>query len=147
MKRLKIEQEIDKTISCKENKRVLFFNCNSRIFCKIHLDNKANNQILNNFPRCDYIIVSKDLEDIALFIELKGSNTVHALEQIEQSINTFGNAINKKYAAIVCSKIHPKFNTHKQQFIKRNKTQLFIKENQMQLKYNSNKQSIEKYKY
>ncbi|MBP3194303.1 MAG: hypothetical protein J6M05_01355 [Cardiobacteriaceae bacterium] len=144
MKRLKIEQEVDKIISCKENKRVLFFNCNSRVFCKIHLDDKTNNQILNNIPRCDYIIVSKDLEDIALFIELKGSNTNHALEQIEQSINTFGKCINKKYAAIVCSKIYPKFNSRTQQFIKKNNTQLFIKEKQLELEYDSNNQSISK---
>lgn len=145
MNRLNIEQKIDRIISCNKDKRSLYFHCNGKIFCKINLDDKQNSRIINNNSlRCDYIIVSEELKDIALWIELKGSNIAHALEQIEQSIKNFGKNITNKYVAVVCSKSYPKFNTEKQKFSKKHKLDgLFIKSIQLNLEYNATTQTIE----
>lgn len=150
----KIRQITDKIISCEENNKKLKFYCKGRIFCLIHLDNVSTNSILNNNQvRCDYIIVSEELNnkkeeikniDIALWIELKGNNTKHALEQIEQSIKEFGNIVTNKYIAIVCSKVYPQFDTYKRRFQKRYKKVKFFqpKTRELELEYNPSNQDI-----
>lgn len=142
MNRLNIIQRTNKSISCNENNKTLLFTCNGRMFCKIHLDSIQNSSISDSDLSCDYIIVSEELKDIALWVELKGNDTKHALKQIEQSMQDFGKDITKKYAAIVCSKFHPQFDRYKREFIKRNKVPLFPKATKLQLRYNPSNQTI-----
>lgn len=145
MNSLSLIQITDKIISCEENKRKLIFNCSGRQFCKIHLDNKSNNQ----GKRCDYVIApskdeKEDFNEIALWIELKGKDIEYALKQITVSIDLLGKNVLKKYGAIVCSK-YPKTDTRFQIKIRKlGLKELFIKETPLNLKYNPNDNTISK---
>lgn len=145
MNNLSLIQITDKIISCEENKRKLIFNCSSRQFCKIHVDNASNNKE----KRCDYIIVPSkdkkaDFNEIALWIELKGKDIEYALKQITVSIDLLGKNISKKYGAIVCSE-YPKTDTRFQIAIRKlGLKKLFIKEALLNLKYNPNDNTISK---
>lgn len=65
-----------------------------------------------NELRCDYLIIKQEIEDIEIFVELKGNNIEHAYKQIIASYNNYAtqNDNIKHYAVIVASCI-PKAHT------------------------------------
>ncbi len=70
------------TISLEENKkRYIAYNVAGKSVAQYHIDK-------NNEPpkKCDYAIYV-DEDDRIIFIELKGSDVLHAIKQIRQSIN------------------------------------------------------------
>ena len=102
--------ELEKNpIVCKENKKRVEFSVNDQEFYKIHLDD--NDLLPNEQTSCDYIVVYKNLKDVAIWIELKGRHISDACEQIKCSIKNYGEKIKNKYAVIVYnSKASPKTN-------------------------------------
>ena len=90
--------------------------------------------------KCDYLfeVISKDTKtnietvSIVFYVELKGSDINHAIEQLESTIQhclTEHKKVNKKECYIVASKVPssgPKSQVLKKKFLKKNKIQLFI---------------------
>lgn len=135
----------NKIITCGEKKKKLCFHCNNFEFYKIHID---NDNLLTNNKRCDYAILCKKMDNIAVLIELKGSDIKYATQQIEMTKNQYCSNFKQVYGAIVYGGT-PKAKTSIQYICNKYKnkaifTKLFIKENILELSYNSEKNSIEK---
>ena len=84
--------------------------------------------------KCDYLfeIIAQNIVTIVFYVELKGSDINHAIEQLEATIQyclTEHKGVNKKECYIVASKF-PSAGTSsqvlKKKFLKKNKIQLFI---------------------
>ena len=85
-----------------ENKRCfVLVNPSLKIFRKIKVDGCA----IKDGVRCDYLIIGSD--PIEYFIELKGCDIDHALEQLETSIRKIGSKDSKirRNSYIVCSRV------------------------------------------
>lgn len=98
-----IKQRTDKTLTCGELNKKLIFECNGILFTLIKVDDKANILLNNQDIRCDYIIISNNTNEIALFIELKGSDIPHAFRQIQTMKDRFSKEYLKVYGAIIYS--------------------------------------------
>lgn len=127
-------------ISLKENNKSLVFNCGDDKFYIIKIDDFQGRDFLPfNTTRCDYILCHEN-KNLAIFIELKGTDLDKAFEQIINTNNLFGNNLNKKYAAIVYKGI-PGANNKIQNFkIKNAKifSDFFIKTDSIKLKFDNN---------
>lgn len=78
------------TVKDKGNKQTYIGkNDSSKNFCKIRIDDC----LIKDGTKCDFLLISKDIKK-AFFIELKGSDLLHALKQIESTINYFKNKLN-----------------------------------------------------
>lgn len=131
----------EKIIVCEENLKKVRLTTNNKKFYKIHLDN--DDLVPNKQMRCDYIIVCEDLRNIAIWIELKGSDIARACNQIKASIEKYGTNVKNKYAVIVfSSKTSPKTNTHFQRFQKKFRKNLFYKSDLVEIKYDRNLDKI-----
>jgi hypothetical protein len=82
--------------------------------------------------KCDFLFeLSKETIEKVFYVELKGSDVTHGIEQLESTINTCKAIHSQLYKEcyIVASKV-PSSGTSsqvlKKQFIKKNKIQLFI---------------------
>ncbi|EAI8859771.1 hypothetical protein KU70_05760 [Campylobacter fetus] len=98
-----IKQRTDKIITCSELNKELVFECNGILFTLIKVDDKTNILLNNQDIRCDYIITSNNTNEIALFIELKGSDISHAFRQIQTMKDRFSKEYLKVYGAIIYS--------------------------------------------
>ena len=60
--------------------------------------------------RCDLLFIS---ENVAFFVELKGTDINHAFEQIKASIRTLSKAVDKKAISsfIICTRVPPATST------------------------------------
>lgn len=75
-------------VVCKENNSsYILLNLNNDKVLKIHIDGKPIDD--KDELRCDYAIVYHLQQYEVIFIELKGHNFYHALEQIMNRINIF----------------------------------------------------------
>lgn len=138
----------NKIIVCEEKKKILRFCCNDFKFYKIYVDCPENGSLLETDKRCDYAILCKKMDNIAILIELKGNDIKYAAQQIEMIRNQYCSNFKQVYGVIVYGGT-PKAKTDIQNIRKKytNKaifTKLFIKENILELSYNSEKNSIEK---
>jgi len=121
----------NKIIRVAENKRIFrIINDSSFQINKV----KVDDCYIKNVLRCDYLfeIIEKMDVSIVFYVELKGSDINHAIEQLEATIQyclNEHNRVNKKECYIVASKF-PSAGTSSQvlrkKFFKKNKIQLFI---------------------
>ncbi len=91
-------------INAIENKRKYSLqNPSKKQIYKIHIDNC----VITKGIRCDYLIIS-DIDKISFFVELKGQDIQHAIDQLIQSIITLTDKISgyKINARIVLSKVN-----------------------------------------
>lgn len=121
----------DSNITLSEYNRSITFENKDRVdVIKVHIDGEVCTT--NTTIRCDYLITDKD-EHHEIFIELKGKNIPHAIDQIRQSISDYGEYEEGRSAYIICSKCHPSIRTSiqakKTKLLKDFNTKLNIKEN------------------
>ena len=75
------ETNKSKEIVCEENKRKMtFLNPDRLEITKVHVDGC---EITDNSTRCDYLVVGNSIEN---YVELKGQDIKHAIEQLEATI-------------------------------------------------------------
>lgn len=119
-------------VSVSENKRKFTIKNNSKFIIN---EVKVDGCYINSGLKCDFLfeLGKKSIEKV-FYVELKGSDITHGIQQIEATIK-FCNKIHKqikKECYIVASKV-PSSGTSsqvlKKQFIKKNKIQLFIDTN------------------
>ncbi len=77
-------------------------NAPEKYICKIDVDGC----LITDGMRCDYLIINCD-DNVAYFVELKGKNLSHAIEQITQSLTLLSDKITgcKINARIVLTKV------------------------------------------
>ena len=92
-------------ISVKEKKKVYSArNKNKKTVCLIQVDDC----LIKEGNKCDYLLLNCDSK-ISYFIELKGKDMLHAVEQIDRSIHLLRNKISEYAvnARIVLTKVYP----------------------------------------
>ncbi len=122
-----VRKVIDKLLVLEENKRkCLFLNPNRRPLTEVLVDGC---QIVEG-AKCDYLVIDHCGNEY--FVELKGKDLPHAIEQLEKAIVQLSDKKNmgKKYAIIVASR-HPANDTSIQRakvaFRKKYKVELISK--------------------
>ena len=84
--------------------------------------------------RCDKLLLSADeLEE--RFVELKGTDVKHAIEQLESTINRLGEHHGNRHSYVICTNVAPALTTQIQKKQKHFKqayhSELIIKEQQL----------------
>lgn len=98
-----------------ENKRrICFINRHQRRYIKVKVDGCAITQGV----RCDNLLLSED-EQEERYVELKGAAIVHAIEQLEATIQTLGEYDRNRHSYVICSKVMPKYRTDMQKWAKK----------------------------
>lgn len=126
----------DSKIKFEENKRVIVFeNPRHCVFMRVQVDGCAIKEGL----RCDNLLISED-ESSEYFVELKGTDIAHALQQLSVSIERLGQNSSDRHCYIVSTNQAPAFNTMvqraKQKFLKEYKSELLLKEKRLSVKLN-----------
>ena len=97
--------------------------------------------------KCDNLLKEgkRDEEGPEYYVELKGEDVGHALEQIKQTIHTIHNDHSPMMAFIICTNVSPSLSTKIQQFKsqlkKKYNATLVIKERQLELEEQNIKQT------
>lgn len=110
-----------------KGKKIIFINSNRLSYKKIQVDGG----ILTDGIRCDNLLLSQD-EKSEYYIELKGKDVQHAIEQIDYTICRIGEFNDNRHAFIISTKVSPAIDTIIQRgmkhFRKKHNSSLFIKE-------------------
>jgi hypothetical protein len=94
-------------IKFEENKSVVKFNNPKRLTYKmVAVDGCA----LTEGVKCDNLLCSAD-EQEERFVELKGQNIKHAIEQLATTIVKLGEFNSRRYAYVSCTKVAPLIRT------------------------------------
>lgn len=113
-----IEETDNALIKFEEKKKVLIFKNNKRqTLIKVQVYGCEITKGL----RCDNLLVNKHTGD-EFFVELKGVDVGHALEQLDQTMKQLSDQKckgKKVNAYIVCTNISPKISFKRQAFIKK----------------------------
>ncbi|MDR2652297.1 MAG: hypothetical protein LBC68_08295 [Prevotellaceae bacterium] len=124
----------DGTIVCKENVSKYIYKYKSgEKFMRVQIDGGLISD--QNTPKCDYLLLNYTRKNEtphyhSIFIELKGSDVIHACEQISKTIEQVGNKLTGSilHARIVASKISDtkiQINKKKEEFMKKYQCFLF----------------------
>ncbi len=105
--------------------KITFINNLTRYIHKIKIDDC----VIKEGPRCDYLLI--DNADTYYWVELKGADVKHAIEQLKASMIKFGNKTNQSYSFIISTKVNPSLSTtiqvKKRYFIEHFKSILNVK--------------------
>lgn len=133
-----VEETTDSQIKFQEKgKTIVFLNSRRRCFLKVKVDGC---QILDG-SKCDNLLIDRESGN-EYFVELKGTDVAHALEQLERSIDLLSDKdnISKDVSTfIVSTNVAPKISSKIQVFNKRCKKKygksfsLVIKEKRLEI--------------
>lgn len=130
-----ITETQESQIKFEENRRkIIFLNPSKLQYLKVKVDGCA---IRDNSIRCDYLLVSND-EREERYVELKGTDVMHAIDQIEATIKRIGESTDNRHSYVICTGVAPHCTTRIQikQILFRNKykSKLLIKEKEFREK-------------
>ena len=123
-------------IRFEENKRVIYFhNPQGAVYHRVQVDGCA----ITNGARCDNLLASSDAHS-EYFVELKGIDVKHAIEQLEASIVAIGQYEDTRHAYVVSTNVAPALSTavqlKKKEFKKKFKAELVVKEKRIDVQLN-----------
>lgn len=123
-------------IRFEENRRVIYFHNPQRaLYNRVQVDGCA----ITNGARCDNLLTSSD-EHSEYFVELKGIDVGHALEQLVASILAIGEYEDDRHAYVVSTNVVPALSTavqlKKKEFKKKFKAELVVKEKRIDVQLN-----------
>lgn len=126
----------DANIVFEQNRRrVCFYNPNRQICKCVQVDGCA----ITVGIRCDNMLTSHD-ERCEYFVELKGTDVKHAIEQLRVSIQTLGEFTDNRSAYVVSTNVAPALTTTiqraKRDFRTKLQAELIIKEKQADIRLN-----------
>ncbi len=83
-------------------------NTQNKRICQIQIDGCTTHNIPADKPKCDYAFILCE-HNTALFVELKGTDLIHAARQLYNSIVAFEQQTNKMCvnAYIICIRVDP----------------------------------------
>lgn len=124
----------DSQIKFEENKRkIIFLNPSNHRYKKVKVDGCA----IKTGQKCDDLLISQD-EHEEHFVELKGVDIMHAIDQLEQTILKIGEFDDNRHSYIICTNVAPAYTTTIQKkqhyFRQKYKSELLIKEKQWTVK-------------
>ena len=126
----------DANIVFEQNRRrVCFYNPNRQICKCVQVDGCA----ITEGIRCGNMLASHD-ERCEYFVELKGTDVKHAIEQLRVSIQTLGEFTDDRSAYVVSTNVAPALTTTiqraKRDFRTKLQSELIIKEKQADIRLN-----------
>lgn len=117
------------------NRKIIFLNPNHELYQKVQVDGCT---IIDGI-KCDKLLVSAD-EHEERYVELKGTDVMHAIDQLEATIIRLGEYEDNRHSYVICTNVAPVYTTQIQKkqalFNKRYKSELVVKEKQKIVKLN-----------
>ena len=115
-------------IKFEENKKkIVFLNPNAKTYKQVEVDGCTINVGL----RCDKLLLSSD-EHEERYVELKGTDVLHAIDQLEMTIKRLGEFDDNRHSYVICTNVAPLYTTQIQkrqiQFKKQYKSELVVRE-------------------
>ena len=109
-----ISQTTDSQIRFEENKRkIIFLNPQRLPYERVDVDGCT----IKEGARCDKLLLSTD-EHEERYVELKGTDVMHAIDQLEETIKRLGEYTDNRHAYVVSTNVAPAINTKRQAKIK-----------------------------
>lgn len=112
------------------NRKIIFLNPDRRIYKKVQVDACT----ITSGLRCDKLLLSQD-ECEERYVELKGTDVLHAIDQLEETIERLGEFDNNRHSYVICTNVAPIYTTQIQRkqklFKKRYNSELVVKEKQL----------------
>lgn len=109
-----ISETTDSQIKFEENKRKIIF-LNPRRFPYECVD--VDGCTIKEGARCDKLLLSTD-EREERYVELKGTDVMHAIDQLEETIKRLGEYTDNRHAYVISTNVAPAINTNRQAKIK-----------------------------
>lgn len=124
----------DSLIKLEENNRkILFLNPSRFVYKKVQIDGCT----IKKGIRCDKMLLSED-EHYEYYVELKGTDVMHAIDQIEATIDKLGEFNGNRHSYIISTNVAPAYSTRIQlkqaYFKKRYNSELTIREKHLSVK-------------
>lgn len=114
-----------KIVLKEERSKITFLNNLKNDVRKIKIDDC----LIKEGPRSDYLLI--DNSDTYYWVELKGTDIRHAIEQLKATIIKFNVKKNQSYSFVIPTKVNPSLSTtiqiNKRYFIKHFKSILIVK--------------------
>ena len=130
-----------------EEKRIFYLETKECCFHKIKIDGG----VAKNSPnlKCDYLVIKDGIEDIEIFIELKGSDIKKAMEQLINSYDEYAtHMLNVKHYPVIVSSKYPQEDSSiqkaKEKLIQKFNQPLLKKNERLRTAYNKSNNAIEK---
>lgn len=93
----------DSQIKFEENKRkIIFLNPERHTYKKVDVDGCT----IKEGKRCDKLLLSAD-ECEERYVELKGTDVMHAIEQLEATIKQLGENEDNRHSYVICTNVAP----------------------------------------
>ncbi|MDD6473331.1 MAG: hypothetical protein PUF62_09940 [Bacteroidales bacterium] len=109
-----ISETTDSQIKFEENKRKIIFQNLSRFpYECVDVDGCT----IKEGVRCDKLLISAD-EREERYVELKGTDVMHAIEQLEETIKHLGEYTDNRHAYVISTNVAPAIDTKRQVKIK-----------------------------
>ena len=109
-----ISETTDSQIVFKENNRkIIFLNQQRLPYERVDVDGCT----INEGVRCDKLLLSAD-EREERYVELKGIDVMHAIDQLEETIKRLGEYTDNRHAYVISTNVAPAINTKRQAKIK-----------------------------
>lgn len=109
-----ISQTTDSQIRFEENKRkIIFLNPQRHPYERVDVDGCT----IKEGVRCDKLLLSAD-EREERYVELKGTDVMHAIDQLEETIKRLGEYTDNRHAYVISTNVAPAINTKRQAKIK-----------------------------
>lgn len=109
-----IRDTTDSQIKFEENKRKIIFQNPQRLPYKcVDVDGCT----IRNGIRCDKLLLSAD-EHEERYVELKGTDVMHAIDQLEETIKRLGEYDDDRHAYVICTNVAPAIDSGRQAKIK-----------------------------
>lgn len=126
-----IRPSTDSQIKFEEfNRKIIFLNPNKELYQKVQVDGCT----IIDGVKCDKLLLSAD-EHEERYVELKGTDVMHAIDQLEATILRLGEFEDNRHSYVICTNVAPAYTTQIQKkqilFRKRYKSDLVVKEKQM----------------
>lgn len=133
-----VEPTTDSRIKFEENKRkIIFLNPKRMDYKKVQVDECAITDKVT--MRCDNLLVSAD-EHEERYVELKGTEVLHAIDQLEATILRLGEFDDNRHAYVISTNVAPAYTTKIQQkallFKKKYNSELLVREKQLEVALN-----------
>ena len=114
------------------NRKILFLNPKRVEYKKVQVDGC----ILTDGIRCDNLLLSVD-EHEERYVELKGVDVIHAIDQLEETIVKLGEYDDCRHSYVISTNVAPAYTTKiqlKQLYFKRKyNSELIIREKQLEV--------------
>lgn len=129
-----VKETTDSVIKFQEQRSIVRFHNSDRLsYKRVQVDGCA----LQDGPKCDNMLCSSD-EREERYVELKGSDVPHAIEQLRETILKLGEYDDNRHAYVACTKVAPRITTliqkAKVEFRNRFHSELQVKETPLDIK-------------